>query len=80
MRPATPLDEDLSLHPSEQKSFVRDPESMGTRDHAGGRHPGSFQYQCKSNYKSNRRSLVSARDDIVFFLLTFYRDLLHCFC
>ena len=25
-----PIDEDLSLHPSEQKSLAGDPESMGT--------------------------------------------------
>jgi hypothetical protein len=28
--PNHPADEDLSLHPSEQKSFVGDPESVGT--------------------------------------------------
>jgi len=31
-RDLRPRDEDLSLHPSEQKSIVGDPESLGTPD------------------------------------------------
>jgi hypothetical protein len=50
-----PSDEDLSLHPIEQKPFVGDPESLGTPDRGA---PGCLQIGChrKGRCMINRRN------------------------